>query len=70
MFYTEKETARIYDPALFADDFEGQRDRLLLQAAGALREAKSLHDRLEALYRPYVDFSAVDALIRDQVERL
>ena len=31
VFYTEKETATVYDPSRFADDFEGHRDRLLLQ---------------------------------------
>lgn len=31
VFYTEKETATVYDPSRFGDDFEGHRDRLLLQ---------------------------------------
>lgn len=31
IFYTERETASIYDNSLFADDFEGRRDQLLLQ---------------------------------------
>ncbi|MBR6208639.1 MAG: hypothetical protein IKQ69_06535 [Oscillospiraceae bacterium] len=61
------------EDALRSREFLGcreTRDRLLQQAVGALRKAKDLHDRLEALYRPYVDFSAVDALIREQLERL
>ena len=35
-------------------------------AISALREAKALHDELEALYRPYVDFEGVNA----ETERL
>lgn len=31
VFYTEKETAAIYDPSLFTDDFAGHRDQLLLR---------------------------------------
>lgn len=31
VFYTERETAVLYSPETFADDFEGHRDRLLLQ---------------------------------------
>lgn len=31
VFYTESETAAVYNPDLFADDFEGRRDQLLLQ---------------------------------------
>ena len=31
IFYTEKETASIYDSTKFDDDFEGRRDQLLLQ---------------------------------------
>ena len=30
VFYTESETAAVYNPDLFADDFEGRRDQLLL----------------------------------------
>ncbi len=31
VFYTERETAALYSPETFGDDFEGHRDRLLLQ---------------------------------------
>ena len=31
VFYTERETAVLYSPETFGDDFEGHRDRLLLQ---------------------------------------
>lgn len=34
---------------------------LLYQAVSHLREAKRLHDRMEQLCRPFVDFAAVDA---------
>lgn len=35
---------------------------LLGRATGHLRRAKALHDRMEQMCRPFVDFSAVDAL--------
>ena len=31
IFFTEKETAKIYNPLFFTDDFEGKRDQLLLR---------------------------------------
>ena len=34
------------------------------QSVAALARAKSLHDELEAAYRPYVDFAAVDKLTK------
>lgn len=36
----------------------------------ALREAKSAHDQLEEVYRPYVDFSGVDILTARELRRL
>jgi hypothetical protein len=35
-----------------------------------LRRAKSAHDALESAYHPYVDFAGVDALVRQETERL
>ena len=47
------------------------RNALLRQAYGYLKEAKDLHDRLEELYRPAVDFKALDRFadkhIREQI---
>lgn len=39
-------------------------------AAGYLKKAKSLHDRLEAEYRPYMDFAALDSFTEDFVSEL
>lgn len=35
-----------------------------------LREAKALHDELEAVYRPYMDFAALDALTAKEIARV
>ncbi len=43
---------------------------LAQQAVRWLRRAKKRHDRLEALYRPAVDFDAVEALTRRELDRL
>ena len=40
------------------------------QSCAALAEANRLHGRLEALYRPHVDFAAADALTRLHKERI
>ncbi len=40
------------------------------EAYAALAEAKALHDKLEALYKPHVDFGGVDALIDKHIKRL
>lgn len=43
---------------------------LLYQTVGHLREAKRLHDQMEALCRPYVDFTAADALTEATISAL
>ncbi len=43
---------------------------LLEHALGHLQEAKRLHDRIEQLCRPFVDFAAVDALTERFVREL
>ncbi len=43
---------------------------LLYQTVKYLRRAKQHHDRIEQLCRPFVDFSAVDALTLRTIERL
>lgn len=43
---------------------------LLYQAVSHLRRAKALHDRMEQLCRPFVDFSAADTLTRRTVSDL
>ncbi len=42
----------------------------LSRAVGELADAKRLHDRLEALYRPYMDFEALTAWTEDCVSAL
>lgn len=43
---------------------------LLDRATQALAEAKELHDALEAVYRPHVDFAGADALAKEHIHRL
>lgn len=43
---------------------------LQYQSVRYLRKAKQLHDRIEQLCRPFVDFAAVDAMTARTVERL
>lgn len=45
-------------------------EHLLRSAGEALGDAKDLHDELEALYRPAVDFRLIDALVERQIEGL
>ncbi len=40
------------------------------EAIQLLREAKAEHDALEAVYRPYVDFSLTDELIEQEIIRI
>ena len=40
------------------------------RALEALRQAKSLHDALEAVYRPHMDFAALDAFTEAQLRRI
>lgn len=47
-----------------------RRSRLLAQAAGVLAEAKTLHDALEALYNPHVDFEGVSREADAHIRRL
>jgi len=47
-----------------------QSDRALTQAMDELREAKTLHDKLEAVYRPYMDFDALTKYTDETIERL
>jgi len=44
--------------------------RYLHAGCETLREAKALHDELEAIYRPYMDFSALDALTAREIARV
>lgn len=41
---------------------------LMNQAIDRLRRAKALHDELEAVYKPYMDFSALDIFTAQQIE--
>ena len=40
------------------------------EAVNALKEAKSNHDQLEAVYNPYVDFDGVRAMAALEAGRL
>ena len=55
------------DTLHFARDTAGT---LLRKAAEHVREAKRIHDELEALCRPYVDFAAADALTERTLREL
>ncbi len=48
----------------------GLRDAALRRATEYLREAKRLHDELEAVYRPFVDFTALTAFTEDSLQSL
>ena len=45
-------------------------DAVLGQAMERLREAKALHDELEAVYRPFVDFEALTAFTEEYLDGL
>ena len=45
------------------------RDSLVSEACALFREAGALHDELEALYNPHVDFAGVYALAREHLAR-
>lgn len=52
---------------------EGERARsrdALLRAVEELAAAKALHDKLEAVYRPYMDFAALSAYTGEYIEAL
>ena len=42
----------------------------LARAVDLLREAKALHDELEAVYRPYMDFETLTAYTQSYIEEL
>lgn len=58
--YIQLKTAPSHSPAPFA--------ALMEQALEKLRQAKALHDQLEAVYKPYMDFPALDAFTAQQIE--
>lgn len=43
---------------------------LMDQAMEKLKQGKALHDELEAIYKPYMDFSALDAFTAEEIEKL
>lgn len=47
-----------------------QSERALAAGIEELRAAKALHDKLEAIYRPYMDFEALTACTEEYIERL
>lgn len=55
VFYTEREVLKIYDSLNFSDDFEGQRDQLLLQI---LYETGIRRAEMVGMKESSVDFSA------------
>ena len=58
--YIQLKTAPSHSPEPFAE--------LMDQAMEKLRQAKALHDQLEAVYKPYMDFPALDAFTAQQIE--
>lgn len=46
------------------------KEKLREQTTVLLARAKSLHDQLEAIYRPYMDFAALDSFTDEYIERL
>ncbi len=50
--------------------YQEERSRLLQQSALHMAQAKKLHDRLESMCRPFVDFGAVSALTQQTIQRL
>lgn len=42
---------------------------LMSQASSLLARAKALHDELEAVYRPYIDFPALDAFTAAEIKK-
>lgn len=52
------------------DVFAGLQTTLMTRAVSHLREAKRLHDRMEQLCKPFVDFAAIDRLTRKTVAEL
>lgn len=51
-------------------DDEKLEERLLTRAGQCLAGAKALHDQLEVIYRPFVDFSALDRAVEAEKSRL
>lgn len=49
---------------------EKAKDALLNEAYSALAEAKSIHDQIEGIFNPYVDFDGVTALAREHIAAL
>ena len=47
-----------------------QSERALAAGIGELRAAKALHDKLEAIYRPYMDFDALTRYTDENIEKL
>ena len=47
-----------------------QSERALAAGIGELRAAKALHDKLEAIYRPYMDFDALTRHTNAYIEKL
>lgn len=47
-----------------------EKRRLLLQAVEVLKEAKTLHDEMEAVYRPHMDFAALTSYTDKQIAQI
>ena len=46
------------------------RGEILKLAGEAMRDVKALHDKIEVIYNPHVDFEAIDALVEKHIEML
>ena len=47
-----------------------ERERCVAAACAMLAEAKALHDELESVYRPYMDFPSLDAFTAREIARV
>ncbi len=62
------ETSRALRPQLRED--EKLEERLLTRAGQCLAASKAVHDQLETVYRPYVDFEALDKAVEAEKRRI
>jgi len=46
------------------------KDKLRHEAIKFLKQAKNLHDELEAVYKPYMDFSALESFTEEYIKKL
>lgn len=60
----DMEGLELPEPAVLPEQYASALSRAIL----LLSQAKSLHDQLEAVYKPYMDFKALDAFTRSHIQ--